>query len=187
MTLNTTVLNTKKYFIIIYISKKDVLISNISLANSCTLILLFVDQLCDHRRHRAAKEYLANCKLAVLAMSVSLVLLVHRRPRAHRHLDADVSLLPDQGVPDVFPCRRAVLHQHSVPCIEPRQGGHGIEYFWATGALSVEIFVGSHLVHRRDRADHRGEIRKCKVFLRKIFLDTFSYHSFYVSNDIVKS
>lgn len=148
------------YYLYFNISKKAVLISNANLANSCTLILLFVDQLCYHRRHRAIKEYLANCKLAILAMSVSLVLFVHRRPRAHRHLDADVPLLPDQGVPDVFPCRRAVLHQHSVPCIEPRQGGHGIEFFWATGALPAEIFVGSHLVHRRDRANHRGEIRK---------------------------
>lgn len=96
-------------------------------------------------------------------MSISFVLLVHRRPRTDRHLDADVPMLPDQGVPDVFSCRRAVLHQHSVPCVEPRQGGHG-GYVWTMGALPAEIFVGDHPVYRRDRADHRGEIRKCKVF-----------------------
>lgn len=88
-------------------------------------------------------------------MPVSFLLLVHRRPRAGRDLDADVPVLPDQGVPHVRPGRRAVLHQYPVPRTEPRQRDLA-----RTRSISPEIFSVDHSAYHRDRAGHRGEIRK---------------------------
>lgn len=102
-------------------------------------------------------------------MSIPFLLFIHRRPRAGRYLDADISLLLDQGVPNVLPCRRAVLHQSHVPPIEPRQGRRGVES--RIYAVSAEIFAGSHLVHHRDRTSHRSEIRKCKNVLFVVISD----------------
>lgn len=99
-------------------------------------------------------------------MSVPFLLLIRRRPCAGRYLDADISLLPVQGVPDVHSCRRAVLHQCLVSLIEPRQGGNGV---LSEHRLSTEIFANGHFVHYRDRVSHRGEIRKYKMFYLERF------------------
>jgi len=101
-------------------------------------------------------------------MSIPFLLLIRRRPCAGRYLDADISLLPDQGVPDVLPCRRAVLHQCPVPRIEPRQRRNGV--LSEHHILSTKIFVSGHFVYYRDRVSHRGEIRKYKMFYFERFL-----------------
>jgi len=106
-------------------------------------------------------------------MSISFLLLIRRRPCAGRYLDADISLLPDQGVPDVLPCRCAILHQCPVPLIEPQQRRNGM---LSRHILSIKIFVSSHFVHYRDRVSHRGEIRKYKMFyLERFYLNCYEY------------
>jgi len=103
-------------------------------------------------------------------MSISFLLLIRRRPCAGRYLDADISLLSDQGVPDVLPCRCAILHQYPVPLIEPQQRRNGMSrHIFISRHISIKIFVSSHFVHYRDRVSHRGEIRKYKMFYLERF------------------
>lgn len=99
-------------------------------------------------------------------MPVSFLLLVHRRPRAGRDLDADVPLLPVQGVPDVHPRRWPVLLQHLIPRADHQQRGHNVEPTWTGDSLPAEILTISHSPHHRNRAGHRGEIRECETFYR---------------------
>lgn len=94
-------------------------------------------------------------------MPVSFLLLVHWRRRAGRDLDADVSLLPVQGVPDVHPSQWTMLLQHPVPRTDHRQGGHDVKPSSRTGtSLPAEILAISHSAHHCYLVGHRGEIRE---------------------------
>lgn len=126
-------------------------------------IIVSAGQLRVHRE-RGTVEHVAEH--LVPAMSLSLLLLVHRRPRADRDLDADLSLLPDQGFPYVRSRRHAILRQYRALRHLPRSGRHDVEPVRApVENLPSEVHAVSHAGLRRERANNRGEIRKYKIRL----------------------
>lgn len=108
-------------------------------------------------------------------MSISLLLLLYRRPRADRDLDADVSLLPDQGFPHVRPRRHAILHQYRTLRFLPRPRGHDVESECAPFEnIPFEVHVVPHADLRRESVNHCGEIRKYKIRLLSRIMNVFA-------------